>query len=103
MGLVVSIVAGLVLGLAVAGINTVVMRCAIRKGSSAAMLIAVTARMALDVLALLAVYLARDRLPLQFQPTLIATAVGLSAGIISLAILTSRQRTGEGAPEEEGE
>ena len=88
-------------GLAVAGINTVLMRSAIRKGTSASMLIAVTARMLLDVGALGAVYLLRDRLPLQFEPTLAATAVGLTAGIISLAILTSKQNRSDGSEKRE--
>ena len=102
--MVLSIMAGFFLGIAVAGINTLIMRRAINKGTSVAMLTAVTVRMVLDVLALLTVYLLRDRLPfIQFQPAMIATAVGLSAGIISLAILTSRHKGGKNAAEKEGE
>ena len=102
--MVLSILAGFFLGIAVAGVNTVIMHRAIKKGTSAAMLAAVTVRMVLDVLALLAVYLLRDRLPfVLFQPAIVATAVGLSAGIISLAILTSRHKGGKNAAEKEGE
>ena len=102
--MVLSIMAGLLFGLAVAGVNTVIMHRAIKKGTPAALLTAVTVRMALDVLALVAVYLTRDRLPfVLFQPAIIATAAGLSAGIISLAILTSRHKGGESTAEKEGE
>ncbi|MBQ2062705.1 MAG: hypothetical protein II458_08560 [Oscillospiraceae bacterium] len=101
--MIVSILAGLALGLAVAGINTVIMRHAIKKGSAASMMIAVTTRMVLDVAALGAVYLMRGVLPLQFEPTLVAAAVGLSAGIISLAILTSKRNKADGSGETGGE
>lgn len=98
-----SIVAGLLFGLAVAGLNTVIMRRAIKKGTSSHLLAAVTVRMLLDAAALGAVYLARGRLPLLFQPTLVATAVGLSAGIISLAILTSRVKPNDRSDQTGGE
>ena len=102
--MVLSIMAGLLFGLAVAGVNTVIMHRAIQKGTANALLVAVTVRMVLDVLALVVVYLTRDRLPfVLFQPAIIATAVGLSAGIISLAILTSRHKGGESTSEKEGE
>lgn len=101
--MIVSILAGLAIGLAVAAINTVVMRGAIKKGSAASMMIAVTTRMLLDVGALAAVYLLRDKLPLQFQPAMIATAVGLTAGIISLAVLTSKQNKTDGSDKSGGE
>ena len=85
-----SIAAGLVFGLLVAGVNTLIFRRAMEKNTGAALTGAVAIRFALDILALAAVYLIRDRLPLRFEPTLVATAVGLSAGIIGLAVLTSK-------------
>ena len=90
--MIVSIVAGLLFGLAVAGVNTAVVRHALKKNSSGALAGAMALRMLLDVLALGAVYLTRNVLPLRFEPTLIATAAGLSAGLITLSVLSSRQR-----------
>ncbi len=103
MDLIVGIAAGFLFGLAVAGVNTAVMARALRSRSAGALTVAVALRTVLDLLALGAVYLTRSVLPLPFEPTLIATAVGLSVGIFGLAILTMRQRSRTDSAEKEGE
>ena len=100
--MVVSIVAGAIFGLAVAGVNTAIVYRAVKKNSNSALTGAVVCRMLLDLLALGTVYLTRNYVPLLFEPTLIATAVGLSAGVIALAILVSRRSDGNAA-EKKGE
>ena len=99
----VSIAAGLLLGLLVAAVNTLTVRRAMKKNTGAALSGAMAVRMLLDMLALAAVYLTRQLLPLRFEPTLIATAVGLSAGLIGLAVLTSRQKKTDRSDETGGE
>ncbi len=99
----VSIAAGLLLGFAVAGVNTAVTARAMRTGSSGALTGAVVIRTVLDLLALAAVFLTRNVLPIRFEPALLATAAGLSSGIIALSILTSRQKSRGDRPEKEDE
>ena len=99
----VSMGAGLVFGLAVALFNTWIVHRAMKKNSGAALSVAMAVRMLLDMLALAAVYLTRHVLPLRFEPTLIATAVGLSAGLIGLAVLSSRRKKTDRSGETGGE
>jgi len=87
-----AVAAGGLWGLAVALLNTAITRRALKKDSINALMGAVAVRTVLDAAALLAVYLLRHVLPLPFAPTIIAAAVGLSMGVIALAVLLQRRR-----------
>ena len=84
-------VAGGLFGLAVAAVGMVLTLRAMKKGGSRALAVAMAVRLLLDLAALGAVYLLRNALPLPFEPTIIATAVGLSAGVVGLAALSNRR------------
>ena len=93
-------VAGGLFGLAVAAVGMVLTLRAMKKGGSRALAVAMAVRLLLDLAALGAVYLLRKTLPLPFEPTIIATAVGLSAGVVGLAALSNRRlkKTGGEGP-----
>ena len=70
--------AGLAWGALAAFINYSINKAALKKNSNASMLGANGARMAVDLIALGAVYLLRKRLPFSFEATIIAAASALS-------------------------
>ena len=70
--------AGLVWGALAAFLNWSISRAALKRNSGGAMLGANAARLAVDLVALGAVFLLRKRLPFSFEGTIIATAVALS-------------------------
>ena len=84
--------AGLLFGLAVSAVGMVLTLRAMRRGSSKSLALAMALRLLLDLAALGAVYLLRKSMPLPFEPAVIATAVGLSAGAVGLAVLSSRRQ-----------
>ena len=93
-----SAAGGLLFGLAVAAVNTALLRRALRSGKNLPGAMAV--RMLLDVAALGAVYLLRSVLPMHFESAIIAAAAGLSGGIIAMTYLLSRREKREpGQPE----
>ena len=70
--------AGLAWGALAAYINYRINKAAVKKNSNGSMMGANAARMAIDLIALGAVYLLRKRLPFSFEATIIATAIALS-------------------------
>ena len=70
--------AGLVWGALAAFVNYRINKAAVKKNTNTSMLTANGARMAVDLIALGAVYLLRKRLPFSFEATIIATAIALS-------------------------
>ena len=70
--------AGLAWGALAAFINYGINKAALKKNSNTSLMAANMARMAVDLIALGAVYLLRKRLPFSFEATIIATAITLS-------------------------
>lgn len=70
--------AGAAWGALAAFINYRINKAAVKNNSNTSMLAANMARMAVDLVALGAVYLLRKRLPFRFEATIIAAAITLS-------------------------
>ena len=87
---------GAVFGFAVAMISAQLIRRNMKKNDANAVMAGSMLRTLLDILALLAVYLLRNSLPLPFYGVIIGTALGLSAGNVIQA-----RRLGKQIKEEE--
>lgn len=74
--------AGIVLGAVVAFINYRIMKAAVEKNSSTALLGCNFSRMAVDIVALGAVFLLRNVLPFSFEACLIAMAAVMGLGTV---------------------
>ena len=70
--------AGLAWGALAAFVNYGINVAAVKKNSNGSMMAASIARMAVDLVALGAVYLLRKRLPFSFEATIIGAAIALS-------------------------
>ena len=77
--------AGLAWGTLAAFVNYRINKAAVKKNSNTSIMAANLTRMAVDLVALGAVFLLRKRLPFSFEATIIATAVALSILTIVLA------------------
>ena len=78
MSYVFGALAGLVWGALAALLNWAISRAALKKNTGGAMMGANVARLAVDLVALGAVFLLRKWLPFSFEAAIIATAVALS-------------------------
>ena len=85
MQIAIGAVLGLLWGGAFGLLNGWILKKAVGKGASNAVLAANLGRMAIDLVALGSVFLLRGLLPIPYEPVLIATAVALSL----MSILTA--------------
>lgn len=85
MQIAIGAVLGLLWGGAFGLLNGWILKKAVAKGASNAVLAANLGRMAIDLVALGSVFLLRGLLPIPYEPVLIATAVALSL----MSILTA--------------
>ena len=86
-GILVGLAWGAVCGL----VNTLILKKAIAKNNSNTLMAANLARMTVDLLALLLVFLLRKVLPFSFEATMIGTAVALSAVTLVFAFRYGRK------------
>ena len=93
--------AGLLLGLLVAFINGRISLRLLEKGNVNAAMLSIAARMGLDLVTLVGIYLLRKVNPLPFEPTIIGAAMGLSLGGIYFAMRLSRKLKEQGAQKDE--
>ena len=77
--------AGLVWGAVCGWVNLLILKKAIRKNDSKAVMAANLGRMGIDLLALLLVFLLRRVLPFSYEAMMIATAVALSVATLIFA------------------
>ena len=73
-----GILAGIAWGAAAAVLNGVIGKICVKKNTSGAMMAANVLKLAVDVLALLAVFLLRNVLPFSFEAAILGTVVSLS-------------------------
>ena len=92
MRIAISIVLGLVWGGAIGLLNAAILKKAIAKGNTNAVLAANLGRMGIDLAALAAVFFLRGLLPFPYEPMLIATAMALSAVSIATAFRYGRKK-----------
>ena len=78
MNYVFGALAGLLWGVLAAFVNWKISQAALKKNSSTALLASNTIRLAVDLVALGAVFLLRKKLPFNFEAAIIATAISLS-------------------------
>ena len=90
MNYVYGALAGLVWGALAAFINYKINQAALKKSTNTAVLTANFLRMAVDLLALGAVYLLRRKLPFSFEATMIGAALSLSLLTVVLAYHLAR-------------
>ena len=84
--------AGLVWGGICAAVNMLILKKAIRKNDSNALMAANMARMMVDLLALLLVFLLRKVLPFSFEAMLVGTAVALSVVTLVFAFRYGKKK-----------
>ncbi len=86
-----GVLAGLVWGAVCGLVNTLILKKAIDKNNSNTLMAANLARMVVDLLALLLVFLLRKVLPFSFEATMIGTAIALSAVTLVFAFRYGRK------------
>jgi hypothetical protein len=89
--MIVSILIGAVWGALGCAVNFFLLKAAVKKSNANAVLGSSMTRMLVDAAALGAVFLARQFLPIDFAPAIIATAVVLSLGGIVSALLLMKK------------
>ena len=87
-----GVLAGLAWGGVWGAVNVLILRKAIRKNDSNAIMAANMGRMGIDLLALLAVFLLRKVLPIPYEFVLIGTAVALSAVTLIFAFRFGKKK-----------
>ncbi len=87
-----GVLAGLVWGALAALLNGAISKSCMKKNTATAMMAANTARMAVDIAALAAVFLLRRRLPFRYEAALIGTAIALSVVTIVVTFRLTRPK-----------
>ena len=92
MTYVLAVLAGAVWGVAVALVNMLIMRAALKKNKDGALMAANLLRTLLDLAAFAVVFLVRGALPLPYTFVLVGTALGLSMTTIVFSFRLAGKR-----------